>query len=132
MEPAIAYLAQGRLFVFTGKPLATSLAQRPPIPEQRFLMLWGHMVDTKHSMLRGGNGLTDGLVPKTWQLIRRSPDGSESLVGQSVLSYDIAGDGQIVYSTGRAIYLSDPTGTVTKLVDEPMVDDVVILEMPAP
>jgi hypothetical protein len=90
--------------VFARKPLITSGGPPREGPDARYLMLWGKMIDAEKAIRAGREGDGKSLVPATWQLIRRAPDGSEQSLARHVLSFDLAEDGSIIYSNGSTIY----------------------------
>ena len=44
------------------------------------------------------------LVPKTWELVRQGLQGTPEVLANSVLSYDLAADGTVVYTNGSGVY----------------------------
>ena len=95
--------------VFARKPLITAGGPPKEGPEARYLMLWGKMIDAEKA-IRSKSNDARSLVPKTWRLTRRTPDGVEETLAESVLSYDVTDDGRIVYSNGSVIYQLDGPG----------------------
>ena len=86
---ALAFFAFLNFFamMFTGKPLSTGMDPRKQALEQsRYLTLWGQMIDTRKAMAKGRKDEPKRLVPSDWQLIRRAPDESESVIADHVLS----------------------------------------------
>lgn len=45
------------------------------------------------------------IVPATWELIRRTADGSESVVADHVVAFDFGPEGELVYSDGLRVWL---------------------------
>jgi hypothetical protein len=70
------------------------------------MMVWGNLIDADHAARENRVGETDApdLVPSSWQLVRRSPDGDTEVLARGILSFDIAADGALVYSNGSAIH----------------------------
>jgi hypothetical protein len=116
--------------MFSGQPLATALGhgQRRGQQGQQFLMLWGHMIDTKRTMAKAPKDQPAPLVPKDWQLVRRDAQGKETVLADSVLAYDLAADGTIVFSTGSAVFTLGSEGRREKLCDGSMIESVVCVE----
>jgi hypothetical protein len=112
--------------MFSGQPLATALGQgrRNPGQQQQFLMLWGHMVDTKRAMTKAPKDQPGSLVPKDWQLVRRDAAGQETVLADSVLAYDIAADGQVVCTNGSAVFLLGDAGRREMLCEAPLIESV--------
>ena len=44
------------------------------------------------------------LVPRSWQLVKRSHDGSETVLAGNVAAFDIGSDDSIVYTNGYAVF----------------------------
>jgi hypothetical protein len=115
--------------MFSGQPLATAFgAQRRGPQQNQFLMLWGHMVDTKLAMAKALKDQPGSLVPKDWQLVRRDASGSETVLAESVLAYDLAGSGEIVFTNGSAIFTLDKDGRREKLCDDSLIEAIVCVE----
>jgi len=95
---------------YTGKPLATSQGAAGRQPDLKQMLVWGNLIDADRAARENRIGDTDApdLVPSTWQLVRRSPEGQTDVLAKSVLSFDIAPDGSILYSNGSAIHSIAP------------------------
>lgn len=113
--------------MFSGQPLRTAGGpERPAGADPRFLSLWGQMVDTRRKMqLPGQKADEQGLVPKDWQLIRRSPSGEETVLADGVLTFDIGSHGDILYSDGRRIWQRTSAGEVREVGKDYYVERVV-------
>lgn len=114
--------------MFSGQPLRTAEGpQRPNGPDARLLSLWGQMVDTRKQMTKGKPGEEAGLVPKDWQLVRRSPSGNEETLATGVLTFDVAPTGEILYTNGRQLSLRKPDGVTEKLGRDHFIERVLFL-----
>ena len=73
--------------------------------EQDVASLWlhGRMIDLNRVQLGDDRG-KGGLVPASWQLRRRSPDGQDVFVADHVVSFDLAPDGGVFYTNGFAAF----------------------------
>lgn len=114
--------------MFSGKPLATGGPRRPDTPDQKYLMLWGHMIDTKRAMNRTGGETEQGMAPKNWELVRRTSEGQTDTVAPQVLSYDLCRDGGVVLTDGTRIWYRDAEGNQRSLCEHSMIESVVVLE----
>lgn len=113
---------------FTGKPLISAGGPEQQRRMQPFLMLYGQAVDTRHAMGKMGNrDDRDALVPKDWKLVRKDSDGSEQILAESVLGFDVNGAGDIVFTDGRKIFQLHPDGRRDKLADGDIVEKVILL-----
>lgn len=113
--------------MFSGKPLMTASGPQPLRPEQRYLMLWGQMIDTKAAMQKAGRNGPADLVPKDWELIRRGPDGSETVLAANVLAFDIGPQQEIVYTNGSAVLALDAAGQTASLCTDALIERVIIV-----
>jgi len=95
---------------YTGKPLATSKGAMQRQPDLKQMLVWGNLIDADRAARENGLGDTDApnLVPASWQLVRRSSEGATDVLASSVLSFDIARYGAIIYSNGSAIHRIAP------------------------
>jgi hypothetical protein len=73
--------------------------------EQDVAAMWlhGRMIDLNQVRIEDDRA-KGGLVPASWQLRRRSPDGQDVFVADHVVSYDLAEDGSVVYTNGFAAF----------------------------
>jgi hypothetical protein len=97
---------------YTGKPLSTSRGAVSRTPDLKQMMIWGNLVDVDQARRENSGGESDApsLVPSSWQLVRESAAGKE-VVAKGVLSFDLAGDGSVVYSNGSAVHRIRPNGS---------------------
>lgn len=98
---------------YTGKPLATSKGAMQRQPDLKQMLVWGNLIDADRAARENGPADTEApdLVPPSWQLVRRSSDGATEVLATSVLSFDIAVDGSVLYSNGSSIRCITPTGS---------------------
>jgi hypothetical protein len=95
---------------YTGKPLATSRGALQRQPDLKQMLVWGNLIDADRAARENQLGDSDApdLVPASWQLVRRSADGATEVLAKSVLSFDVAPNGAILYSNGSAIHRIAP------------------------
>lgn len=113
---------------FTGKPLINAGGPEQQKRMRPLMMLYGQAVDTRNVM--GNTGGMNGnkpLVPKEWQLVRRTPDGQETTLAECVLSFDADGEGNIVFTDGRKIYQLRPDGRQQQIADGDIIEKVILL-----
>jgi hypothetical protein len=132
--PTIAYLAQGRVRLKAGAA-----------PPRTVDSLYGNSIrekavraQQKHSWKAAGNDSSPfsgavlwgkqeegmDLVPKSWQLCRRSSKGESKVLAAGVLAYDIGADGTIVYTNGSALFLLHPDGRKVHVLNEALIEQV--------
>jgi hypothetical protein len=114
---------------FSRKPLTTASGPKVEGPDQKTLMLRGRVIDAEEALAKQGQTEeAPGLVPPTWQLICRKANGEEKVLTSSVLSYDLAADGSVVYTNGTGIFQIAPDGTGKKMLCKSnVVENVVVL-----
>jgi hypothetical protein len=115
---------------YTGKKLTSADGARSREMDMKQMMIWGNMVSAERPDARGDDA--PDLVPKTWQLVCKRPDGREEIVAKGVLAYDLAPGDSIVYSNGNAIYVLNPDGKTERIMVESMIEQVVVLDAAMP
>ncbi len=113
--------------VFSKKPLTTASGPKLEGDDLKTIVLRGKVIDAEKT-LRKGNSImgVPSLVPSSWELIRRSPDGRETAVARNVAAFDISRDGTIVFSNGCGIYTLDPQEKPRLLLRDHLIEDVLI------
>ncbi len=94
----------------TGKPLTTAGGPERQAKHIERLMLWGMMVDAEQAAKesqRAGDEVP-AMVPQSWHLVRRAPDGAEEIIARGVAAFDVAPDGALVWSNGRGLWHRAP------------------------
>jgi hypothetical protein len=115
--------------MFARKPLMTAGGPPNEGPDQRYVMLWGKMIDAEKVLKRGRRAGGDALVPKDWQLIRRETTGAEHVLAQGVVAFDVAADGGLIYTNGSRVFQLDPgNATPRELVRGRLIDRVAYVE----
>jgi hypothetical protein len=99
------------------KTVKTADAKNLPIPQ---LILWGNLVKAQQADPDNPN---PGLVPKSWQLIRRR-DGHDEVLASAVACFDVAADGRVLISNGRVITEIAPDGKKERIADNTFVQAV--------
>ena len=90
------------------------------------LMLKGMRIDAERALKRERcvNGVPS-LVPASWQLVRRTKQGQESVLARHVAAFSIGADDNIVYTNGCGIFQLTPNGSATIARDR-VVEEVVL------
>jgi len=117
---------------YTGNPLVTSGAARQKRADLRQMMMLGNIMQAQ----RDAEGLfergKDGLVARTWELLKKPAAGEAQIqiLERGVLSFDIRGDGSIVYTDGSRIFLLDAARAKTLLAKDQFISQVLAVPEP--
>jgi hypothetical protein len=107
--------------------LTTTGNARQKHADIRNMMMWGNLIDAQKSAGRSEDE-APALVPKSWELIRRSPDTTEQIVARGVLCFDLYADGSVIYSNGSGIFHAGQHGSIQRLAKEALIEQVIALE----
>lgn len=117
--------------MYSRKPLtgATGPAVKADLKD---IVLKGKRIDAEKALRSGMkiNGVPS-LVPASWQLVRRTPRGDESVLASHVASYDITAEGGIIYSNGSGVFLLDGEGRSALVLKSDLVGDVIVRQYAA-
>ena len=110
--------------LFTGKQLTSTSSDGAKSQQMnmRQMMIWGNLVSAQRQARPEEEGVD--LVPKSWELHRRAPDGKTKVLASGVLAYDVGADELIVYTNGNALFLLYPDGRKEHLLNERMIEQV--------
>ena len=100
---AVVHFFHAFSMFFSRKPLITSGGPRREGPDKRRLMIRGRIVEVSRDLADSKNA-DKPLIPNSWELIRRAPNGDETTIASHVLSYDLCPDGSPIYSNGSAVF----------------------------
>ncbi len=90
-------------------------------------MLWGRVIDAKKSLAKNEKDAAGGLVPKTWELVRRDPDESETILASGVVNFDLCPDGGVVFTNGSRIFHLPAGGVPRELATGTMIERVSVV-----
>jgi len=126
LRALLAYLNFFSL-MYTRKPLIT--ASGPAVQaDLKEILIKGKRLDAE-AALRNGirlNGVPS-LVPASWQLMCRSPQGEEHVLASHVASFDIASDGTILFSNGYGVFVLDGANPPQVLLRDKLIADVIAM-----
>lgn len=113
---------------YAGKPLTTAGGPKRQGADARQMMVWGNLIDAEEAARQAAReeGEPPSVVPRSWELVRRNVDGTVTALASGVVSFDVAPDGAVVYSTGSAIYGLSPSGDRKRLIQTPGIEQVVL------
>ncbi|MES9990921.1 MAG: hypothetical protein ABW098_03145 [Candidatus Thiodiazotropha sp.] len=91
--------------MYSRKPLTS--ASGPEVQaDLKKLLIKGKRIDAENALKRENsvNGV-GSLVPKSWQLVKRSRSGEEQVLASNVASFDITNDGKVIFSNGYGVFM---------------------------
>lgn len=94
--------------LFGGESLRTNSANRAEKAKQKSekeLFIDGNKINAekaiKENAQRGEK--YPGIIPHSWELIKKTPDGTETVIYRGVLDYALCKDSSVIVSNGRAL-----------------------------
>ena len=111
--------------MYSRKPLTT--ADGPKVnADIKDILIKGKRIDAEKALRKEGrvNGIPS-LVPRSWQLVRRSKSGNETVLASSVASYDLTADDQILFSNGYAVFQLMPGNSPRVIFRDKLIADVI-------
>jgi hypothetical protein len=105
---AIVHFLNAFSMMFSKKPLITAGGPKRE-EDMRKMILWGQLVEANENAPAGED---HSWIPKSWQLMRRKPDGSDSVIASGVAAYDLSADGNPVWTNATTI--RDGSGVIGK------------------
>lgn len=111
--------------MYSRKPL-TGASGPAMQADMKKILLQGRRIDAEKALRseRPVHGVPS-LVPASWQLVQRDPNGQERVLASHVASFDLAADGAILYSNGRGVFVLEPGSAPRLAATEPFVGEVV-------
>jgi hypothetical protein len=111
--------------MYTGKPLVTNkgAVQRQLDPRQMFI--YGNLANARMIQSQEEDG--EGLVPSSWELVRRRPGGQTDTIAKKVLTFDLTSDGGALCSDGATIVLIGPDGRSERVLKGELIEQVLAL-----
>jgi hypothetical protein len=111
--------------MYSGKPLVTNkgAVQRHLDPRQQFIH--GNLANARAMQTQEDDA--QGLVPSTWELVRRRPDGRTETIAKHVLAFDLAADGTIACTDGAAIRLIHTDGRSERVLQGELIEKLLVL-----
>ena len=73
---------------------------------EKELFIEGNRIDAQKNLKENAKkgAAHPGILPKSWQLLKITPAGEESVLAKGVLAYDVDEKGRIAYSNGRHLF----------------------------
>lgn len=70
------------------------------------LFIEGNLIDAERELKANSGEKAPGIIPKSWELHKRLPDGSDSVLKRGVLCYAVCAE-KLVFSNGRYLLTAD-------------------------
>ncbi len=97
---------------YSGSPLRSGGVQAKGQDTGK-IFIEGNLIDAERELKANRNDKAPGIIPKSWELRKRLPDGSDNLVARGVRCFSVGV--KVVYSNGK--YLLTPDGEVVAKCD---------------
>lgn len=111
--------------MYSRKPLTS--ASGPQVKaDLKDILIKGKRIDAEKALRKESrvNGIPS-LVPKNWQLVRRSQQGEETVLATNVVSFDITTSDHILYSNGYAVFQLGPEQQAHIILRDKLIADVI-------
>lgn len=100
--------------IYSGKTLRSGSGAAKQKSEAD-LYIEGNLIDAEKSLKQTANEQNPGIIPSSWELIRRYPDGKTEVVRKGVMAFAL--DGEDIYiSNGLHIIRRTPDGQEEKIL----------------
>ncbi len=109
--------------MYSRKPLTS--AEGGAQADLKEIILQGKRIKATQALQQGNfaHGIPS-LVPASWQLVRRSRSGQESVLAHHVSAFRLNPAGQILYANGKAIFLLEQNGRTSLVLQTELVQDL--------
>ena len=114
---------------YTGKPLTTAGGPKKEGADLKQMWLYGNLINAQAALDAGTKKgeETPGVVPKEWELVRMSKNGSPEVVASGVSGFALSQEGNLVYTNGSALFERQPDGGFRKRFTFAGIQRVVLL-----
>jgi hypothetical protein len=114
--------------LFSQKPLISAGGPKGPEMNPRNIQIWGKWIDLQKVTRDYKNGEPPALVPASWELVKRAPDGAQTVLAKSVAAFDITPQGKLVYTNGRKARWIGKEGKETSVAHTSVMERVLAVE----
>jgi len=111
--------------MYSQKPLTS--ASGPQVnADLKQMLIKGKRIDADRALRKESkvNGVPS-LVPRSWQLVKRTRNGEETILATNVASFDITSDNDILYSNGYAVFELDQGHQLKVVLRDKLIADVI-------
>ena len=112
--------------MYSREPL-TSASSPYVEADMKEIMLKGKRINAEEALKKGNNihGVPS-LVPNTWVLVCRSKNGNETVIADSVSSYDLTADDKLIYTNGCGVFGLDTDNASSLIFQDKLVAEVIV------
>lgn len=118
---AIYYFLESFTISFTGKKFIRdgSNPAKTRDKSKRQTLIEGNLINAENEYKNNlrHKDANAGYAPRSWELIRRSPDGSEKIIRRGVIDYCITCDEEIILTNGKYVLCIDKNGKESKIAE---------------
>jgi hypothetical protein len=111
--------------MYTGKPLVTNKGAVQRRMDPRQLFIYGNLASAQMGQPLEDD--TQGRVPSSWELIRSAHGGQKEVIARSVLAFDLAPGGMVLYSDGASISRLTPDGRSERVLQSEQIEQLIAL-----
>jgi hypothetical protein len=108
----------------SGQPLNTQSGGQRQMDLKK-MMIYGNYVNVERALQKQRDAESPSLVPKTWELVRQTPAGEESIISRGVLAFDLAPDGTVIHTNGNAVFRETLEGKSERIVVSQFIEHIV-------
>lgn len=113
---------------YSGETLTSAGANPANIKQRKAgeILIEGNLINAQKT-LKINKALGEkypGVIPKTWQLVKRDPFGTLTTIKKGVMAFDVDGDEEVVYSNGRHVLTIRPDGSEEVVATVPMATSI--------
>ncbi|WP_455375242.1 hypothetical protein [Kaarinaea lacus] len=111
--------------MYSRKPLTS--ASGPKVEADiKDMLIKGKRIDAEKALRKESriNGIPS-LVPRSWQLVKRTKTGEETILATNVASFDITSDDAILFSNGYAVFQLASDNQTQVILRDKLIADVI-------
>ncbi len=112
---------------YAGKTLVTSGDKRQKQADLQQMMMLGNLMQAQREAQNVPGRDREGLVARSWELVKKSAGGELEVIEKGVLSFDLCDDGSVVFTDGSHVYLLQPGGKKEQLLKDQFISQVIAL-----
>jgi len=112
---------------YTGKTLLSSGDMRQRHIDPRQMLIMENLLQARGARSLFAPQRRDWKVSRSWTLVKKPADSAMESIATGVLTFDLCGDGSILYSNGNRIFARTPDGETEEVLREQFISQVLAL-----